>query len=106
MGRVVHPSFLDGEPAVSASATTAPGDAHTYDGKQRHQMARELRAEEIPGLLEDYRRAARNARAAGFEGVQIHAANGYLIDQFLRFQCQSPHRPLWRLDHQSPAPAG
>jgi N-ethylmaleimide reductase len=84
MGRVVHPSFLDGEPAVSASATTAPGDAHTYDGKQRHQMARELRAEEIPGLLEDYRRAARNARAAGFEGVQIHAANGYLIDQFLR----------------------
>ena len=83
MGRVVHPS-LGGAQPVSASATTAPGQAHTYDGKQPHVAARALRADEIPALLEDYRRAARHAMEAGFDGVQVHAANGYLIDQFLR----------------------
>ena len=84
MGRIVHPSFLNGEQPVSSSATTAPGSAHTYDGKQRYAEARALRADEIPTLLEEYRHAARNAMEAGFDGVQIHAANGYLIDQFLR----------------------
>jgi 2,4-dienoyl-CoA reductase-like NADH-dependent reductase (Old Yellow Enzyme family) len=84
MGRLVHPDFLGGEPPVSSSATTGPGDAHTYEGKKPYAQARALRRDEIPGLLEDYRRAARNAMEAGFDGVQIHAANGYLIDQFLR----------------------
>ena len=84
MGRIVHPSYLGGEPPVSSSATTAPGSAHTYDGKQRYAESRPLRVDEIPGLLEDYRSAARNAIDAGFDGVQVHAANGYLIDQFLR----------------------
>ena len=84
MGRIVHPSFLGGEQPVSSSATTAPGKAHTYEGKQPYAEARALRLDEIPGLIEDYRRAARNAIEAGFDGVQIHAANGYLIDQFLR----------------------
>jgi N-ethylmaleimide reductase len=84
MGRLVHPSFLGGEKPVSASATTAPGKAYTYDGRQPYAEARSLRLDEIPGLLEDYRRAARNAMEAGFDGVMIHAANGYLIDQFLR----------------------
>ena len=84
MGRLVHPSFLGGEAPVSASADLAPGQAHTYDGKQPYGEPRALEAGEIPRLLEDYRRAARNAIAAGFDGVQIHAANGYLIDQFLR----------------------
>jgi 2,4-dienoyl-CoA reductase-like NADH-dependent reductase (Old Yellow Enzyme family) len=84
MGRVVHPSFLGGEAPVSASATTAPHKAHTYDGRQPYAEARPLRADEIPGLLGDYRRAAALAIAAGFDGVQLHAANGYLIDQFLR----------------------
>jgi N-ethylmaleimide reductase len=84
MGRIVHPSFLGGEQCVSASATTAPGKAHTYDGKQPYTEARTLRTDEIPGLLEDYRNAARLSIEAGFDGVQIHAANGYLIDQFLR----------------------
>jgi 2,4-dienoyl-CoA reductase-like NADH-dependent reductase (Old Yellow Enzyme family) len=83
MGRVVHPS-LSGEQPVSASATTAPGQAHTYEGKQNYVEARALRQDEIPGLLEDYVVAARHAIAAGFDGVQIHGANGYLIDQFLR----------------------
>lgn len=83
MGRVVH-SSLSGTQPVSASATTAPGHAHTYEGKQPYEEARALDIAEIPGLLDDYAQAARNAIAAGFDGVQIHAANGYLIDQFLR----------------------
>lgn len=84
MGRLVHPDFLGGEAPVSASATTAPAHAHTYAGSQPYAQARPLSVDEIPGVIEDYRKAARNAVAAGFDGVQIHAANGYLIDQFLR----------------------
>ena len=83
MGRLVHPS-LHGVQPVSASATTAPGRAHTYDGKQPYVEARALAIEEIPRLIGDYVAAAGNAVAAGFDGVQLHGANGYLIDQFLR----------------------
>ncbi|HEX2762709.1 MAG TPA: alkene reductase [Allosphingosinicella sp.] len=84
MGRLVHPSFLGGEAPVSASATTAPHKAHTYEGRQPYAQARALDVGEIAGLLADYSRAAAFAIAAGFDGVQLHAANGYLIDQFLR----------------------
>lgn len=84
MGRLVHPDFVGGEAPVSASATTAPDHAYTYDGAKPYAEARPLDVEEIPGILEDHRAAARNAIAAGFDGVQLHAANGYLIDQFLR----------------------
>ena len=84
MGRMVHSSFLGGEQPVSASETTAPDRAHTYEGRQPYEAARALRLEEIPDILEDYRHAAANAIKAGFDGVQIHAANGYLIDEFLR----------------------
>ena len=83
MGRVVHTSMAGAQP-VSASATTAPGEAFTYEGRQPHVEARALRLDEIPGLVADYVHAARNAIRAGFDGVQLHAANGYLIDQFLR----------------------
>jgi len=83
MGRVVHPSIGGGQP-VSSSATTAPGHAHTYEGNQPYTEARALEVGEIPRVLDDYRRATANALAAGFDGVQLHAANGYLIDQFLR----------------------
>jgi 2,4-dienoyl-CoA reductase-like NADH-dependent reductase (Old Yellow Enzyme family) len=83
MGRLVHES-LSGERPVSASATTAPHKAHTYDGRQPYNEARALRLDEIPDLIGDYAQAARNAMTAGFDGVQIHGANGYLIDQFLR----------------------
>lgn len=84
MGRLVHPDFLGGASPVSSSATTAPGDAHTYEGKKSYEQARALKLDEIPRLIGDYVHAARNATAAGFDGVQLHAANGYLIDQFLR----------------------
>lgn len=59
-------------------------NTHTYDGKKPFETARPLAVDEIPGLIADYVRAARNAIAAGFDGVQIHAANGQLMDQFLR----------------------
>ncbi len=84
MGRVVHSSFNEGKRPVSASATTAPGQARTYEGTVPHVQARELAVAEIPALLADYTAAATNAIAAGFDGVQLHAANGYLLDQFLR----------------------
>ncbi len=83
MGRQVH-SSVTGEQPVSSSATATAGDAHTYAGKAPFETARPLSADEIPGLIGTYVRAAHNAIAAGFDGVQIHAANGYLIDQFLR----------------------
>lgn len=83
MGRMTH-SALTGEQPVSSSATATPGDAHTYNGKEPYEVARPLAIREIPDIVADYVHAARNAIAAGFDGVQIHAANGQLIDQFLR----------------------
>ena len=83
MGRAVH-SNVTGQQPVSASATATPGKAHTYDGRQDYQEARALALNEIPRILDEYRRAGANALKAGFDGVQLHAANGYLIDQFLR----------------------
>lgn len=84
MGRLVHPDFLGGKPGVSASATTAPDHAHTPTGRKPHEQARALEKDEIARVVEDYANAARHAKAAGFDGVQLHGANGYLVDQFLR----------------------
>ena len=83
MGRMVH-SSVTGQQPVSCSATKAPEALHTYDGKQAPEVARPLTKEDIARILNDYENAARNALQAGFDGVQIHAANGYLIDEFLR----------------------
>jgi 2,4-dienoyl-CoA reductase-like NADH-dependent reductase (Old Yellow Enzyme family) len=83
MGRLVHSSYNNG-PGVSSSATTGPGHAYTKTGKQPLEEARALRLDEIPRLIGDYVKAAENAKKAGFDGVQIHSANGYLLDQFLR----------------------
>lgn len=84
MGRIVHPDFLDGAAPLSSSATRAPGYAHTYAGKQDYADARAATTDDIARVLDDYSLATRNALRAGFDGVQLHAANGYLIDQFLR----------------------
>ncbi|MDP2879629.1 MAG: alkene reductase, partial [Sulfuricella sp.] len=84
-GRVSHPSLLPGsELPVAPSAIRPEGDAFTYQGPQPFVTPRALEASELPGIVEDYRKAAQNALAAGFDGVEIHAANGYLLDQFIR----------------------
>ena len=83
MGRVVHPDLGGGQP-LSASALIAPGQAHTYEGKKDYETPRAATLDDIARITDDYAAAARNAMAAGFDGVQLHGANGYLIDQFLR----------------------
>ena len=84
MGRLVHSVFNDGKQPVSASATKGEGRAHTPVGRRDLEEARPLRLDEIPRVIGDYVKAAENAKRAGFDGVQLHGANGYLIDQFLR----------------------
>lgn len=83
MGRLVHPSVSGMEP-VSSSALTAPDHAHTYEGRKPYSLPRAATEHDIARIIADYAIAARNAIWAGFDGVQIHGANGYLIDQFLR----------------------
>src|SRR5690606_5244690 len=82
-GRVSHPAILGGKAPVAPSPLAAAGDFFLPSGRVAFTTPRELRAEELPGIVEDFARAARNARSAGFDGVEIHAANGYLLQQFL-----------------------
>lgn len=84
MGRTVHPDYIGGAAPLSASATTAPGRAYTYSGKKPYAAARAADADDIARTINEFAAAAANAVAAGFDGVQVHAGNGYLIDQFLR----------------------
>ena len=83
MGRMVH-SAVTGRPPLAPSAIAPPGEAHSYDGKLPFETPRAATLDDIARVTDDYARAARNAIAAGFDGVQIHSANGYLIDEFLR----------------------
>jgi len=84
VGRISHPTFLDGQPPVSASAIAARGDVSLLRPKQPYPVPRELSLEEIADVVEAYRRGAENAKHAGFDGVELHGANGYLLDQFLQ----------------------
>jgi N-ethylmaleimide reductase len=84
-GRASHPDFqVNSALPVSASAIAANSDAHTPLGKKPYVTPRALEIDEIPGVVQTYADATRRAQAAGFDGVEIHAANGYLIDQFIR----------------------
>lgn len=83
-GRASHSDFHDGALPVSASAVRLNGDeVHTPKGKKPYETPRALELDEIPAVVADYRQAAARAWAAGFDGVEIHAANGYLPNQFL-----------------------
>jgi N-ethylmaleimide reductase len=85
VGRISHPSFQPGGVApVAPSAIRPNGQAFTANGFEPIPTPRALETAEIPGIVGQYVQAARNALAAGFDGVEVHAANGYLIDQFLR----------------------
>lgn len=84
-GRVSHPSVqAEGSLPVAPSPIAPEGEAMTYEGLQPFVSPRALETSEIAGIVEQFRIAARNAHTAGFDGVEIHAANGYLLDQFLR----------------------
>lgn len=84
-GRASHSSFHDGKPAVAASPIKLGGEyIHTPKGKETYEVPRALKTAEIAEVVMDYQMAARRARRAGFDGVEIHAANGYLLDTFLQ----------------------
>jgi len=84
VGRVSHPDFHGGELPVGPSAIAAIGEAFTIKGRQKLESPRALLLEEIPDVVEQFRLAALHAKEAGFDGVELHGANGYLLDQFLR----------------------
>lgn len=83
-GRAAVPAFNNGIENVGPSAIAIDSEVHTPDGKVPNAVPRELRLDEIPALVAAYAQGAKNAIAAGFDGVEVHGANGYLIDQFLR----------------------
>jgi N-ethylmaleimide reductase len=85
VGRISHPSLLPNNTLpVAPSAIKPAGQAFTYEGLQDFVTPRELSIDELPGIVADYVQATKYALEAGFDGVEIHAANGYLLDQFLR----------------------
>jgi N-ethylmaleimide reductase len=84
VGRISHPDFHGGELPVAPSAVAAQGQVFTAKGLQPMVTPRALDISELPGIVEQFRRGAENAKAAGFDGVELHGANGYLLDQFLR----------------------
>jgi N-ethylmaleimide reductase len=84
VGRVSHPDFHDGALPIAPSALPVDGEAFTTRGRTKIVVPRAVETDEIPGLVQQFRRGAENAYAAGFDGVEIHGANGYLLDQFLR----------------------
>ncbi len=86
VGRISHPTFLDGELPVAPSAIQPSGHVSLLRPKTPYVTPRALELNEIAEIVESYRKAAINAKEAGFDGVELHAANGYLIDQFLQSQ--------------------
>lgn len=84
VGRISHPDFHGGALPVAPSAIAAKGTVFTAQGPKDMMTPRALELNEIPGIVEQFRKGAENAKAAGFDGVELHGANGYLLDQFIR----------------------
>ena len=84
VGRISHPMFLNGELPVAPSAIKPAGHVKIVRPKQEFVTPRALDTSELAGIVECYRKAAMNAQMAGFDGVELHGANGYLLDQFLQ----------------------
>lgn len=84
-GRASHSSFHGGAlPVAPSPIAMKGGEVHTPDGKQPYEIPRALRTDELAGIVADYVEATRRAREAGFDGIELHSANGYLLDQFLQ----------------------
>lgn len=83
VGRVSHPTFLNGQLPLAPSAISAGGQIRTYDGLQDKPIPKELTKLEILEIIKQYKQAAINSIEAGFDGVELHGANGYIIDQFI-----------------------
>ncbi|MYN29282.1 alkene reductase [Duganella levis] len=84
VGRISDPSFLNGEPPVAPSAIAANGHVSLLRPQRPYPVPRALETDELAGIVAAYKNAAENAKKAGFDGVEIHGANGYLLDQFLQ----------------------
>lgn len=84
VGRISDPSLLSGKPPVSASAIAAKGHVSLLRPKRPYPLPRALELHEIPKIIAAFRKGALNAKISGFDGVEIHGANGYLLDQFLQ----------------------
>ncbi len=84
VGRISDPSFHDGRPPVAPSAIAATGHVSLLRPERPYPVPRALELDELPGVIEAYRQGAEFAQAAGFDGVELHGANGYLLDQFLQ----------------------
>ena len=90
VGRISDPRYLDGKPSVAPSAIAAKGHVSLVRPEKAYETPRALSTAEVEQVIEDYRKGAQNAKKAGFDGVEIHGANGYLLDQFL--QTSTNHR--------------
>ncbi|HAV89589.1 MAG TPA: alkene reductase, partial [Pseudomonas sp.] len=84
VGRISDPIYLDGQLPVAPSAIKPAGHVSLVRPMKDYETPRALETAEIPGIIEAYRKGAENAKEAGFDGVEIHGANGYLLDQFLQ----------------------
>jgi 2,4-dienoyl-CoA reductase-like NADH-dependent reductase (Old Yellow Enzyme family) len=90
VGRISDPHYLDGRQPVAPSAIAAKGHVSLLRPKKPYDVPRALESDEISGIVEAYRKGAENAKKGGFDGVEVHGANGYLLDQFL--QSSTNHR--------------
>src|SRR6202000_579683 len=84
VGRISDPHYHDGALPVAPSAIAPKGNVSLLRPQRAYVTPRALETAEIPGVIEAYRRGAENAKKAGFDGVEVHGANGYLLDQFLQ----------------------
>lgn len=92
VGRISHSSLQPGGKLPVAPSAIAPaGQVYTLQGMKPYETPRALETEELPGIVDSYAQGARNAREAGFDGVEVHGANGYLLDQFLRSVSNKRH---------------
>jgi 2,4-dienoyl-CoA reductase-like NADH-dependent reductase (Old Yellow Enzyme family) len=94
VGRISHPFFLNGQQPVAPSAIAAEGYVRLLSKEEHYPIPRALDLNEIPDIIQAYKNAAINAKFAGFDGVEIHAANGYLIDQFLQ-DCSNERNDIY-----------